>query len=171
MVEYRDIPNFLGYRAGTDGSVWSRWIKGPGSRLGTEWKLMKPAVRDDGRLLVNLRCNGKMHSVKVHRLILELFVGACPDGMECCHWDGNPQNNSLGNLRWATRRDNSHDRVRHGRGIGDRHPMAKLTSAAVRTIRALALTGMSKTEIARQCNVHPATVRRVVTRSSWKHVI
>lgn len=50
----------------------------------------------------------------VHRLVLEAFVGPCPEGMEGCHGDGDPTNNSLGNLRWDTATSNQLDKVRHG---------------------------------------------------------
>ena len=56
---------------------------------------------------------------EIHRLVLEAFVGPAPDGMEACHWDDNPGNNHLSNLRWATRSDNMHDLVRNGK-----HPNA-----------------------------------------------
>jgi hypothetical protein len=34
--------------------------------------------------------------------------------MECCHYDGDPANNRVGNLRWDTRSSNNLDAVRHG---------------------------------------------------------
>lgn len=54
-------------------------------------------------------------SRQVHRLVLEAFVGPCPDdGMECLHADGDPANNHVTNLRWGTRSENNLDKVRHG---------------------------------------------------------
>lgn len=53
--------------------------------------------------------------MQVHRLVLTAFVGPCPDGLECCHWDDNPAHNCLGNLRWDTRSANQVDRIRNGR--------------------------------------------------------
>jgi len=47
-------------------------------------------------------------------MVLEAFVGPCPEGMECCHRDGNPANNHVGNLYWGTRSENLYDAVRHG---------------------------------------------------------
>jgi hypothetical protein len=35
--------------------------------------------------------------------------------MECCHYDDNPRNNHLGNLRWDTQAGNQRDLVRNGR--------------------------------------------------------
>lgn len=50
----------------------------------------------------------------VSRLVLTAFVGPCPDGMEACHWDDDPNNNALSNLRWDTRSANVLDQVRNG---------------------------------------------------------
>ncbi|MES5383891.1 NUMOD4 motif-containing HNH endonuclease [Mycolicibacterium conceptionense] len=51
---------------------------------------------------------------QVGRLVLAAFVGPCPDGMECCHNDGDAGNNRLENLRWDTHSANVLDCVKHG---------------------------------------------------------
>src|SRR3990170_1323459 len=38
----------------------------------------------------------------VHRMVLETFVGPCPDGMECAHEDGVRTNCNLSNLQWKS---------------------------------------------------------------------
>jgi hypothetical protein len=50
----------------------------------------------------------------VHRLVLEAFVGPCPEGMEGLHWDDDKDNNRLSNLRWGTRTENLLDCIRNG---------------------------------------------------------
>ena len=92
--------------------------------LGRTWrgKVLKPTVRPDGRLTVTLHLGNRRERFRVHRLVLESFVGPCPDGMECCHWDDNPANNHLENLRWDTRSANAFDNIRNGN-----HPEARKT--------------------------------------------
>lgn len=58
--------------------------------------------------------DGRPRRKLVHRLVLEAFESPCPDGMECCHRDGNPRNNVPENLYWGTHLQNMQDRVRHG---------------------------------------------------------
>lgn len=58
----------------------------------------------------------------IHRLVLEAFVGPCPDGMQTCHWNDDPSDNRLSNLRWGTRSDNVRDMIRNGG-----HPFASKT--------------------------------------------
>lgn len=53
-------------------------------------------------------------SVDIAILILEAFVGLCPDGMECCHNDDDRSNNRLDNLRWDTHRENVKDGYKNG---------------------------------------------------------
>lgn len=77
-------------------------------------QMMKPFALDTGHLRVRLSRDGRGSGPLVHRLVLEAFVGPCPDGQEGCHSDGNPENNHVGNLRWATRSENQLDSVRHG---------------------------------------------------------
>jgi excisionase family DNA binding protein len=49
---------------------------------------------------------------RVHRLVLEAFVGPCPPGMEACHEDCDAGNNTLANLRWDTHEANLMDSAR-----------------------------------------------------------
>ena len=67
-----------------------------------------------GHLAVGLKRNGSRITVRVHRLVLEAFVGPCPEGMEGCHNDGDASNNALSNLRWDTSSANKQDMIRHG---------------------------------------------------------
>ena len=69
---------------------------------------------DDGSGYMKVKIRNKNY--RVHRIILEAFVGECPEGFECDHKDRNRSNNRVENLRWASRRDNqrntkSNDRV------------------------------------------------------------
>jgi hypothetical protein len=73
-------------------------------------QILRPGTVKSGHQLVVL---GKGNSVFVHKLVLEAFVGTAPEGHECCHWDDDPSNNHLGNLRWGTRTDNMADYVRN----------------------------------------------------------
>lgn len=68
----------------------------------------------NGYRTVGLHFAGKSTRATVHRLVLEAFVGKRPEGMECCHGDGDRANNSLSNLRWDTNAANVADKVKHG---------------------------------------------------------
>lgn len=61
---------------------------------------------------VNLTKNKAATLKLVHRLVMEAFVGPCPEGMEVCH--GPKDNDYLSNLSYGTRSRNIHDRARDG---------------------------------------------------------
>jgi hypothetical protein len=84
---------------------------------------------------VTLSKNGKLKPRMIHQLVLTSFVGPCPEGMECCHWDGDPTNNRLDNLRWDTRKNNHADKRRHGTLLtGERATMSRANREAKATI-------------------------------------
>lgn len=77
--------------------------------------ILRPGTdRGYGGKRVSLGGPGGRQTRKVHRMVLESFVGLAPDGMVCCHNDGDPSNNRLENLRWDTPSANMLDRVKHG---------------------------------------------------------
>jgi len=114
------IPGFEGfYEVSNQGRVRSlgrRVVYADGSVHTHPGKLLRQSICKMGRHRVDLRANGKRSNRLVHRLVLEAFVGPCPPGMECCHFDDNPSNNCLDNLRWGTRMENFDDRARNGIG-------------------------------------------------------
>jgi len=77
-------------------------------------RILSPGVRDKGHLFVNLHRDNRPTISPVHRLVLAAFVGPPFEGAEGLHWDDNPANNRLSNLRWGTRSDNRFDSVRNG---------------------------------------------------------
>lgn len=121
------IPHNRDYAADRSGNIWSRRVcrKNPQG----VWIRLNPSVGARGYLLVNLYSEVQPpKSYRVHRLILETFVGPCPVGMEGRHLDGNKQNNHLTNLAWGTPKENGKDRILHGTSLrGERSPHAKLT--------------------------------------------
>ncbi len=122
-------------------------------------------VNDRGRPHVEFWKNGKRRpGIKVHRLVLEAFVGPRSEGLECCHWDGDRTNNRLENLRWDTRASNEADMLRHGTAP------AKLTENDVREIRRRHSRGESKSALAREFGIVPRTVRDAIDRKTWASV-
>ena len=112
--------------------------------------------------------------------MLEAFVGPCPDGMECCHYDDNPYNNILSNLRWGTDQDNALDKVRNGRGFlgehcknGDSNAHSVLTGKQV--TEAKQLRGSDKrtwtwSRLGKKYGVSLYTIRLAVLGKNWRHL-
>ena len=176
-VKYKDIPGFPGYRIGTDGSVWSCWKirmlgypRGSESYLSNSWRKLKQAVYDSGHLHVTFSRNGKPYYFQTHRLVLEAFVGSCPEGMECRHFpDRNPANNNLSNLSWGTRSKNYDDRRTHETtNDGERNGRSKLTREKVSKIRKIYSKGMRQIDIAKKFDISQSLVSAIVRKECWK---
>lgn len=165
----RPIPGFTGYRIDRTGKVYSCLKLNAGrEQLPLEvtplWRLMNQQVMKRGHLRVHLRTfNGKAGRL-VHRLVLESWVGPCPDGCTACHNDGNPMNNDLDNLRWDTPKSNTMDRYKHG-------TMTRLTKDDVIKMRSLRKYGSKHKEIASQfgiSRVHSCNVLNGIRLGMWK---
>lgn len=163
-VVYRELSSqgYPGYRVGGDGSVWS-------CRSGV-WRRLAISVDKWGYCFIHL---GKRNrNIPVHHLVLFAFVGTCPDGMECCHNDGDPSNNVPSNLRWDTHRSNMIDTIRHGTIThGERNGSSKLTAEKIRAIRADHATGgFTYKRLARKHGLSRSQAHRVVTKQTWAHL-
>ena len=85
--------------------------------------------------------------------------------MEAAHDDGSKTNNCPTNLRWATRKENNDDRIKHGTTTrGERNAAAKLTAAQVVAIRHMP---GKHAEIAAAFGVTCATISMIKLRRTW----
>ena len=177
-VWFKDIPGYPEHKVEWHGTVWtSRPIAHPASGLAFNgWTKVATHRNWQGYIRVKLRINGTERLFRMHRLVLTVFMGPSPAGMECCHNDGNPGNNVGSTLRWDTRLANNRDKIRHGNSAttpvlhGSRNPAAKLTESKVREIRRLVASGKTCAELGRQFGVSERTVCSVRLGRSWQHV-
>lgn len=169
---WKDISGYEGrYQVSSFGRVKSL----PNRIRKSELILKQAKHKTAGHHLVNLTLSKsgiwKQRVHWVHRLVLEAFVGECPEGMEGCHNDGRPANNTLGNLRWDTDKGNAEDRVAHGTdAIGQNNPMAKLTNDQAAEIKRRILSGESNSEIAADFPVSARCVKNIRNGYTWRHI-
>ncbi len=170
-IEYRDISGFPGYKVGSDGSVWS-CHNTDGSGLGGAWRPRLTKPDKQGYRIIKLQLCAKSHYRKVHRLVLEAFVGPCPDGLETRHLDGRKSNNALSNLKWGTSKENKEDSVCLGSTLrGEQIAGAVLSDEIVREVLALYATGKySQRQLAERYGVGPRAIQAALWRKTWKHV-
>lgn len=169
--DFRPIPSFPGYRVSKLGEVQSCWSRrGRLSLMPDAWHSLKQINRL-GYLTVNLAEGGKKSDRRLHRLVLEAFVGPCLPGMVACHNDGDRSNSDLANLRWGTPKANSDDMLRHGtRATGARCRATKLSEGEVIEIRRLRTEGVSFGDLAARFNVTTYNIKAIVYRRSWRHL-
>lgn len=158
-MTYRPVPSLPGLWAGSDGSIWSHRRRKP-ARL-------SPYLTS-GRQAVACRVKGRRVARYVSRLVLEAFVGPCPDGMECCHFNGDRLDNRLENLRWDTRAANADDARRHRLASGGDGliPTAELALAVLALFKA----GFPPADIATRLGLKRHAVYAVIRGATWSHV-
>lgn len=115
--------------------------------------------------------NGRSKTHAVHRLVLFAFCGAPKAGHSARHMDGNPENNALRNLAWATHSDNCRDKERHGTSQrGERNGRASMTDAQAAMVLRLYAMGEPLAVIAAKHNLRLHAVRALAGGRSWKHL-
>jgi hypothetical protein len=167
VEEFRIVVGFEMYRVSDLGRVQSLHSG--------QWRDMKPSAGHKGHLAVALSKGGKQYSRYVHRLVLEEFVGPCPEGMEACHDpDRDPANCALSNLRWDTRKANIADAVRHGTARlmypGESNPAAVLTRQKVEEIIRRRAAGEPIESLAGAYGVVNRTIQAILYGRSWPDV-
>jgi hypothetical protein len=147
----RQIPFAPNYTADENGNIY----KPNGKLAGTS-----PNKKEKGYMRVCLNCK----QYYVHRVILETFVGPCPEGCETRHLNGNNRDNRLQNLCWGTKKENEADKLNHGTHQSITKPNRRLTDEQVEYILSSPKTN---TALAKELNVTQATISRVRTGSCY----
>lgn len=165
VEEWRPVVGYSDYAVSSFGRVYS--FKQTNCRGG----FLKSCLNTKGYLIVGLSNSGRSVSYRVHRLVLEAFVGPCPLGKEAGHLDGVRTNNRIANLAWITSSENRRHTYLHGTAtVGERNGAHKLTTEQVKQIRAELKDGVPASWLARDYGVDPATIERINHRISWAHV-
>lgn len=122
---------------------------------------------------VKLRIPGTQTSRwhRVHRLVVEAFIGPIPEGYEVNHIDAQRTNNVPTNLELVTRTENmAHCRSLGRLAIGVRSGKARISEADVRAIRASRADGVPLDEIAQRFGISKQHVSGIAKGRFWKHL-
>lgn len=167
--EWRVCPTNENYQVSSKGRV-RRATFSP-NRKSKPGDFIKPQVDKKGRPFVGLWKDGKMARMPVSRLVAFAFLGTPPTiSHEVAHNNGDPLNNEVENLRWATRKENHADKILHGtQQHGDANGHSKLTTAQVKEILSHP-PDVNRSALAREYGVSQVTVSRILRRELWKHV-
>jgi hypothetical protein len=157
---YKPIPSFPQYEVSQGGVV----------RKVSDKSVCKPFLNVDGYVVVAFWHNNKVVHRRVHRLVMEAWVGK--DSREVNHIDGDKQNNRLSNLEYVTHQENVDHAVTTGlvrRGEDCAH--SKLTDAVVKEIRELHNdAGISLRDLAGMYDVSQEMIVKIVKDRNWRHV-
>ena len=168
------IPDWDGYEVSDYGNVRS-WKQR--SRIARRtWAIdysqpphsLRPCNRNGYPSVLLIRDGTIRRWFLIHVLMLTVFVGPRPTGMQGAHNDGNRDNNQLSNLRWDTPAGNNADKIKHGtHQHGERIASSKLTAAQVRLIRTLR-PATTVRALAQQFGVCLNTITNITQGHYWK---
>ena len=162
---WKSIKDFSDYEVSNLGRVRS---------YKSHWRdpyILKASI-STGYCQIRLFKQGKCFSFLAHHLVLEAFIGPCPDGCESNHKDGVKRNNKDDNLEWTTHGEN----LAHAYSLGlmskagERHSHAKLRDIDILEIRRLAMQNIKQTVIALKFSVSQAHVSHIIRRRVWNHI-
>ena len=164
-TEWRGIPGWPEYEASSVGK-----IRRVSPYLST-WRgrILTDKQRPDGYCVVKLSREGRAKLCYVHRLVASAFHGEPPSPSHAvAHNDGQRDNNSADNLRWATYAENEADKALHGTRLnGEQIPNAKLTRDDTHKMRLRYSAGARQVDLAADFGISQAQVSRIVRNESW----
>ena len=124
IEEWRPIEGYEGlYEVSNTGQVRSfdRYVKYSNGRIHLhKGKVLSPIKDKDGYLQVNLCYNGKIHQIKIHRLVAQAFLSNPDNLLYVNHKDEVKTNNSVDNLEWCD--------VKYNNNYGSRKDKARDTA-------------------------------------------
>jgi NUMOD4 motif len=109
---WKPIPDFDGYEASDWGRIRSVPRTLPDGRQ-AGGKILAQRRSNRGYQQVNLRRDGQVKTVTVHRCVLLAHVGPPPPDRPFSrhHPDDDPANNNLSNLSWCSQEVNEQDKI------------------------------------------------------------
>ena len=106
------------------------------------------------------------------RAVWLLTVGELSATQFVCHTCDNPLCCNPAHLWIGSAADNKHDCMAKGRHVfGERSGSAKLTDGQVRELRALAASGVSRTQLMARFGVSRTLVRMIIDGKIWRHLL
>lgn len=173
--KWKAIPGFSGYEISNQGQVRSYWKQTAfassweiGDRPSRILKTVPSGSRKEYRAIILCR-NGQQFRRRIARLVALAFLGPCPEGLEVCHNDGNPQNDRLNNLRYDTHKSNMEDASRQTKWPnGEAHASSQHTNEFAKQLRKDFASGISTSDLARKYNLLRQQVSGIVYGHIYK---
>tara|TARA_R110000787_G_scaffold119104_5_gene230026 strand:+ start:252 stop:740 length:489 start_codon:yes stop_codon:yes gene_type:complete len=129
--------------------------------------ILKGIKKKSGHLALKCLVDGEFIRTYAHTVVLTAFKGPRPEGMQCAHYDGNPKNNHIDNLRWATYAENAADKIRHGNHLNGHR---KFKADEVLEMRAMHERGETYADIKAMFKISGTNLSVIINRKTWRHI-
>ena len=120
---------------------------------------------------INFRNDKMIAPIETHRLVALYHIPNPENKQQVNHIDGNPLNNNVANLEWATPQENVEHAYRTGLNwcVNEKHKDAKLSVKDVERIRELKDTYLRK-ELAKMFGVSASHISEIISGKSRKRI-
>lgn len=108
---FKPIPGYENYYEISNFGRIRNFVGGKGRTAG---RIIKSFPTGHGYYEATLYINGQRGRIRTHAMVMLLFMGIRPEGLQINHKDGNKSNNCLDNLEYVTPKQN----VQHAINIG-----------------------------------------------------
>lgn len=166
MENWKDIKDYEGiYQASDLGNLRSLNYKRTG-----KIQVLKPALDNKGYLRTALMKDGKLKTVKVHRVIAQTFLNIINDKNQVNHINGIKNDNSLTNLEWCNNTENQNHAIKLGltkkkiRPLKEVNKKIKISDEFLLSIFEEYKNGASKRSLAKKYNVDRGIFRRNILK-------
>lgn len=167
------------------------WVDDKGNVITKNWRntkreaILRPATDNKGYLRVALMKNGKLHTLKVHRIVAQAFIPNPENKPQVNHKNGIKKDNTVENLEWCTVKENARHAVKNGlwdmkiagwnKGIttlkGSEIGTALLKEDQVIQIKTKFKPRIyTRKMLAKEFNVTEACIADIIRGKSWKHI-
>jgi len=175
MEIWKEIIGYENYIVSNLGNVLSlpKKVKNKNGYRETKTRLLV-LNNNNGYKYVCFVKDGQKKNYLVHRLVALAFLENTNNYQEVNHKDGNRGNNNVENLEWCTRQQNIDHSWEKGltKCIGEGHHNSIFTEDLVREIRAKYDTKMySYSMLGKMYGINKFTIRNVIKRYTWGHII
>lgn len=87
-----------------------------------EYRYITGRPDQQGYMQVDLfDANSNRSKHRLHVIVMQTFCGVPPKNHVVCHYDDNPKNNQLSNLRYGTQKENIADMIRNRKSLLSSH--------------------------------------------------
>jgi len=117
MEVWKDINGYKGlYQISNKARIRSidRYVNNIKGRALRKGKVLKQSIHINGYYKITLSKCSKLKTYRLHRLVALHFIPTSSTKLVVNHKDGNKLNNSLSNLEWCTRSEDSQHALRLG---------------------------------------------------------
>jgi hypothetical protein len=164
---WKDIIGYEGFYSISNLGKVRREKKSQGTQIG---RILKTKINYNGYEYLILSKKNNVKRKYIHRLLAETFIGKSK-GLDVNHKNSNRSDNRLSNLEYVTRRENLlHGSIFGFVKVGEDCNLSTFKEKDILKIRKYFDLKFTINEIAQMYGKRNETIRRIVNRTTWRHI-